>query len=98
MSMDKPRTFADVVFYCFENKEFVAQWERLNGMTLAFRPPRNGLEAMIDKACGVPALNPDAAFKFIRDVRNLVWNRLPPECFEWQPCEGDDCPHCKVEP
>jgi hypothetical protein len=49
-------SFDEVVMYCFDNKEFVSNWERLRKIKL------HGKKAMM---------------LFIKDVRNLVWERLP---------------------
>lgn len=81
--MKEPRSFSDVVLYCFDQKELVEQFNRLYGCSLAVVPPRSGIEALIDRACGHnPALNESDAQKFIRFVWDCIWTRLPPECFE----------------
>ncbi len=54
-------------------------------------PSRNGIEAMIDKACGAgPSINEDAAHEFIRFVWDYVWARLPADCFVF--VEDDEQP------
>lgn len=47
--------FNEVVMFCFDDKNFVKQWERLRNLKLH----------------GKKAMN-----LFIKDVRNLVWERL----------------------
>lgn len=76
-------TFSECVVHCFEEKEFVSNWERLYGLKISdWRPPRNGIEAMVDKASGhVPTVNEEAARAFTRFVWNYVWTRLPEEAF-----------------
>lgn len=89
------KSFSDVVVECFDCKEFVANWERLTGMRLSdWRPPRNGIEALIDKATGAnPTLNEDAAHAFVGFVWDYVWTRLPAECFTFVECDSGEC--CK---
>lgn len=85
-------TFQDVVMECFENTELRQQFERLylDGKPIVdYRPPRNGLEALVDKAAGYgPTVNEEAGRKFIKFVWNFVWTRLPPERFTDDPAKA----------
>lgn len=66
---DQRVTFNDCIRAALDSG-FVAEWLRLRGFAL----PKNGLEAMIDKATGHDA---HIAATFLADVYDLIWCRLP---------------------
>lgn len=70
-------TFAECLELCFCEEELVKEFERIYKVTRP-RLPRNGLEAMIDKATGYE----DSQWReflsaFITFVYDCVWTRLP---------------------
>ncbi len=65
--------------------EFVEQYNRLTKSKFGFRQPRNGIEAMIDKACGFKGFDEDEARKFAAFFYEFVWSRLPDNCFTDRP-------------
>ncbi len=61
----------DVLVHCWNDREFVREWSRLRGVSIAVAP----IEMMIDKATG----NDKRVIElFVADVIDLVWNRLEP--------------------
>lgn len=69
---DSGISFAQCVSACLSNSEFVANWQRLRGVRL----PASVLERMIDDASGH---SDDIARRFLADVFELVYARLPRE-------------------
>ena len=67
-------TFSEVVLASYENKEFVANFDRLRGTNL-LRQGSN-LDLAIDKATGRQEAEMTL---FIKAVWDLVWCRLPRE-------------------
>ena len=63
-------TFGDVVLYCADNDEFVANVERLYGFHFARHP----IERQIDTATGYDDV---CCATFCAIVYDLVWSRLP---------------------
>lgn len=74
-----PDHLAALVVWCAGQDEFVAQWERLSGKSLA--DTRTPIEKMVDEACGLKVLS-DAQKEFAEFVYDTVWCRLSRECFE----------------
>lgn len=70
-------TFGDCVVEAAGNAEFVSNWMRLRGISLATSP----IDMMIDDATG---RNAETAKLFLADVHDLIWSRLPPP-----PMQGD---------
>jgi hypothetical protein len=63
-------TLADCVSVAAGNAEFVSNWMRLHGITLAGSP----IDAMVDEASG---RNDAIAAQFIADVKELIYDRIP---------------------
>lgn len=73
--------FARAVAEAATNQDFVSQYNRLTGNNFGFRAPRNGLEAIVDKACGFKGFCEEEALKFAAFFLEYVWSVLPDECF-----------------
>ena len=59
----------DVLVHCWNDREFVREWSRLRGVSIAKAP----ITMMIDQATG----NDKRIMKlFVVDVIDLVWNRM----------------------
>jgi hypothetical protein len=65
-------TFDDCVRACASNPQYMAHWIRLRRL----RPPSSMMDILVDRATGHYE---HLAALFIADVRDLVWNRLPPD-------------------
>lgn len=77
--------FFEAVIEAYNTPSLVAEWERLYGMKLVsdYRPPRNAIEAMVDRATGYqPTPNEEAMRAFVKFVWDAIWTRLPDEAFE----------------
>lgn len=70
-------TFEQVVAECLDNRELVAEFDRLNHTNISRRG--TPLELQIDDASGKTE---DDVRKFIEFVMECVWNRLPKEARE----------------
>ena len=57
---------------------FVAEYDRLTGSSFGRVISANGINRMIDKATGFSA---DEVGKFAEFFYEIVWTRLPDECF-----------------
>jgi len=66
-------TFTECLLKCAENREFVAQFDRLSGTALS-NAGRGGINEMIDKATGRQA---EDVHLFVAFVWDAVWTRLP---------------------
>ena len=64
--------FRFVVDYAASNHEYVQNWSRLRGITMA----TDALSAAIDDATGRTA---DVGRLFMADVHDLIWSRLKKE-------------------
>lgn len=65
--------FQTVVMECYDNKEFVREFNRLTGNNL--KQSRDRFISMIDNACGY---NPDekGMIEFIQFVEEFIWMPL----------------------
>ncbi len=65
--------FRAVVTKCYDNKEFVREFNRLTGNNL--KQPRDKIIGIIDNACGY---NPDekGMIEFIQFVEQFIWMPL----------------------
>lgn len=78
-----------IVERCLEEKEFVEQFIRLYGVGLP-RPPRNGLDAMVDEATGYRKDTYEKFFNaFIPFVHRAVYLPLKAQ-LEQQPAKGQE--------
>jgi hypothetical protein len=75
-------TFTECVLECFDNRELIAQFNRLYGCSLGV-DRRSVIERMIDQATGhePPAVDEAEALQFIDFVYECIWSRLPQEAF-----------------
>lgn len=75
---EKPSSFVDVVVFCANDAEFVAQYDRLFNGSLGKLAKRHPIERAVDKATGFER---DEYLKFTAFVWEFVWTRLPDEAF-----------------
>lgn len=70
-------TFADVVMECFDDRNLVAEFDRLAGTSLN-RDSRSVIQRMVDDAAGAGLGGEFArdATRFIEFVRHYVWEPL----------------------
>lgn len=64
-------TFKECVLACYDNRELVAEFDRLKGTNLMHRG--NSLDAQIDFSSGKTQLDLQ---QFIEFVRECVWERI----------------------
>lgn len=67
----------DVVSEALNNREFVAEFNRLTGCSIGKGGPTNGLEAMIDNATGYAAKRDAELLLFAAFVQDAIVERLP---------------------
>lgn len=77
-ALEQPRSFVDVVIFCANDREFVAQYDRLFNGSLGKLAKRHPIERAVDKATGFER---DEYLKFTAFVWEFVWTRLPDEAF-----------------
>lgn len=64
--------FVDFLFYVVGSTDYPAEWEKRTGKRLP-TGPKNGIEAMIDKACGFDPLKSPALGEFVQAVYDEMW-------------------------
>lgn len=72
-------TFQECVLQCFDNPDFLIEFDRLAGCHLTTKKPRSAIEAMVDDATGFDDQQLDLDMqKFIAFIYEVVWLRLAP--------------------
>lgn len=74
-------TFSECVLLCFDEREFVAAFDRLRGTNLMGKA--TSVERLVDAATGYDAASSsvrhDELVQFVAFVYEVVWSRVPPE-------------------
>lgn len=73
--------FAAAAAEAATNPDFVAAYNRLTGSNFCFKPPRNIIEAMVDRATGFKGFDEEEARKFAVFFYEYVWSKLPDDAF-----------------
>ncbi len=66
----------EIVETALQNREFVAEFNRLTGCNIGSNRPTNGLEAMFDNATGYAAKRDAELLLFAAFVQDVVVERL----------------------
>lgn len=77
--MSAPISFSDVVMRCWDDADFMTEYRRLTGSTLG--APRSPVDRLVDDATGRGDADEQEALAFFAFVRDVIWDRLPPEAF-----------------